>query len=79
MLDRSAWCRPHKTTRLTPAQAASLTDTWHDVEWIAMPSGRVPPSGFGMFTRRDGVARYAPQCTAIGTYSGRGQGERKGN
>ena len=24
----------HKTTRLTPAQAASLTDTWHDAEWI---------------------------------------------
>ena len=29
----------------------------------ATPSGRVPPSGFGMFTRRDGVARYAPVCT----------------
>ena len=29
----------------------------------ATPSGRVPPSGLGMFTRRDGVARYAPDCT----------------
>ena len=29
----------------------------------ATPSGRVPPSGFGMFTRRDGVVRYAPECT----------------
>ena len=29
----------------------------------ATPSGRVPPSGFGMFTRRDGLARYAPECT----------------
>ena len=29
----------------------------------ATPSGRVPPSGFGMFTRRDGFARYAPECT----------------
>ncbi len=29
----------------------------------ATPSGRVPPSGFGIFTRRDGVARYAPECT----------------
>ena len=28
------WCRRHKTTRLTPAQAAGLTDTWHDAEWI---------------------------------------------
>lgn len=26
------WCRRHQTTRLTPAQAAGLTDTWHDVE-----------------------------------------------
>ncbi len=26
----------------------------------AMPSGRVPPSGFGISTRRDGSARYAP-------------------
>ena len=30
---------------------------------VVTPSGRVPPSGFGMFTRRDGVARYAPECT----------------
>ena len=28
------WCRRHTTTKLTPAQAAGLTDTWHDVEWI---------------------------------------------
>ena len=28
------WCRRHTTTRLTPAQAAGLTDTWHDAEWI---------------------------------------------
>ena len=28
------WCRRHKTTRLTPTQAAGLTDTWHEVEWI---------------------------------------------
>ena len=31
----------------------------------ATPSGRVPLSGFGMFTRRDGVARYAPECTRL--------------
>ena len=29
----------------------------------ATPSVRVPPSGLGMFTRRDGVARYTPECT----------------
>lgn len=28
------WCRRHKTTRLTPAQAAGLTDTWHDMDWL---------------------------------------------
>lgn len=28
-----------------------------------MPSGRVPPSGLGISTRRDGSARYAPECT----------------
>ena len=28
------WCRRHTSTRLTPAQAGGLTDTWHDVEWI---------------------------------------------
>lgn len=28
------WCRRHTTTRLTPAQAAGLTDTWHDAEWL---------------------------------------------
>ena len=29
----------------------------------AMPSGRVPPSGLGIETLRDGSARYAPECT----------------
>ena len=28
------WCRRHKTTRLTPAQAAGLTDTWYDYDWL---------------------------------------------
>ena len=28
------WCRRHTSTKLTPAQAAGLTDTWHDAEWI---------------------------------------------
>ena len=28
------WCCRHTTERLTPAQAAGLTDTWHDAEWI---------------------------------------------
>ena len=29
------WCRCHTTTRTTPAQAAGLTDTWYDAEWLA--------------------------------------------
>ena len=28
------WCRRHTATRVTPAQEAGLTDTWHDTEWI---------------------------------------------
>ena len=28
------WCRRHTTTRVTPAQAAGLTDTWYDAEWL---------------------------------------------
>ncbi len=42
------WCRRHTTTRMTPAQAAGLTDTWHDAEWIvglvdaAAPTPRKP-------------------------------------
>ena len=38
------WCRRHKTTRLTPAQAAGLTDTWHDVEWIVGLLDAVAPT-----------------------------------
>src|SRR5437899_6604064 len=29
----------------------------------ATASGRCPPSGLGMYTRRDGSARYAPRWT----------------
>ena len=29
------WCRRHATTRVTPAQAAGLTDEWYDAEWLA--------------------------------------------
>ena len=28
------FCRRHKTLRMTPAQAAGLTDTWRNAEWI---------------------------------------------
>ena len=28
---------------------------------LAVDSGRSRPSGFGMYTRRDGFARYAPR------------------
>ena len=29
------WCRRHTTTRMTPAQAAGLTDEWYDAKWLA--------------------------------------------
>ena len=29
------WCRIHETIRCTPGKEAGLTDTLHDVEWIA--------------------------------------------
>ena len=28
------WCRRHTTLRTTPAQAAGLTDAWHNAEWL---------------------------------------------
>ncbi|MCY3844091.1 MAG: IS1 family transposase [Acidobacteria bacterium] len=28
------WCRRHGSLRTTPAQAAGLTETWHDAEWL---------------------------------------------
>ena len=34
MLTFYNWCRRHKTTRLTPAQAAGLTETWFDLDWL---------------------------------------------
>ena len=38
------WCRRHATTRLTPAQAAGLTETWRDVDWLAGEvDARTPP------------------------------------
>ncbi len=38
------WCRRHKTTRLTPAMAAGLTDTWHDYDWLeSVVREAVPP------------------------------------
>ena len=34
MLTFYNWCRRHATTRQTPAQAAGLTETWFDLDWI---------------------------------------------
>ena len=40
------FCRRHKTLRVTPAQATSLTDTWHDVEWsVGLIDARAPKPG----------------------------------
>jgi len=34
MLTFYNWCRRHKTLRMTPAQAAGLTETWFDLDWL---------------------------------------------
>ena len=49
------WCRRHRTLRTTPAQAAGLTDKWHDAEWLVgmiddlspAPRKPGPPKGSG--------------------------------
>ncbi|MCY4059455.1 MAG: hypothetical protein OXG44_15810 [Gammaproteobacteria bacterium] len=42
------WCRRHKTTRLTPAQASGLTDTWHDYDWLeSVVTAACPPKKTG--------------------------------
>ena len=49
------WCRRHRTLRTTPAQAAGLTDKWHDAEWLVgmiddlspAPKKPGPPKGSG--------------------------------
>ena len=35
----------------------------HYAASVATPSGRIRPSGFGISTRRTGLARYFPDCT----------------
>ncbi len=40
------WCRIHKTLRTTPAQAAGLTDTAHDLDWlVGLIEERTPRPG----------------------------------
>ena len=40
------FCRVHKTLRTSPAQAAGITDTLHDVEWIVgLIDARTPAPG----------------------------------
>ncbi|GBE43740.1 IS1 transposase [bacterium BMS3Bbin10] len=40
------FCRIHKTLRVTPAMEAGLTDTLHDMEWIAeLVDARAPKPG----------------------------------
>jgi IS1 family transposase len=42
------WCRRHKTTRQTPAQAARLIDTWYDYDWLeSMIRAACPPKKTG--------------------------------
>ncbi|MCY4661135.1 MAG: IS1 family transposase [Acidobacteria bacterium] len=49
------WCRRHTTTRTTPAQAAGLTDTWYDAEWlVGVVEAHLPkPAKPGPKLRRD--------------------------
>ena len=40
------FCRMHKTLRMTPAMAAGLTTTLHDVDWlVSLVEGRTPKPG----------------------------------
>ena len=42
---------------------APISTTRHMRSVLAIPSGLCRPSAFGMYTLRDGFARYAPRCT----------------
>ena len=40
------WCRIHKTVRMSPAMAAGLTSTLHDIDWIVeLIEARTPAPG----------------------------------
>ncbi len=49
------WCRIHKTIRTSPAQAAGLTETLRDMEWIVgLIEERTPPAGpRGPYKKKD--------------------------
>ena len=40
------FCRIHKTVRMSPAMAAGVTNTLHDIDWIVeLIEARTPPPG----------------------------------
>ena len=58
---RNPWLNPRNSGSNIGERMVSATAFWTILSSsAAMPSGRVPPSGFGISTRRDGSARYAP-------------------
>ncbi|MEX0759650.1 MAG: IS1 family transposase, partial [Tistlia sp.] len=48
------FCRIHKTLKVTPAMAAGVTDTLHDMEWIVgLIDARAPePKPRGPYKKR---------------------------
>ena len=50
------FCPIHKTLRTTPAMAASVTDTLHDIDWIVelIDAPTPPPGPRGSYRRREG-------------------------
>ena len=52
------FCRVHKTLRMSPAMAAGVTDTLHDMEWIVgLIDARAPkPGPRGPYRKRQQVA-----------------------
>lgn len=50
----TTFCLRHTTLRVTPAQTAGLTDTWHHAEWIVgLIDTRTPKPGMrGPYKKR---------------------------
>ena len=55
------FCRIHRSLRVTPAMAAGITDTLHDMEWIVgLIDARTPkPGPRGPYRKRQSEARVA--------------------
>jgi len=51
------FCRIHKTLRISPAMAAGITDTLHDMEWIvSLIDARAPKPGRPKTYKTQGIS-----------------------